>query len=119
MTPPVTTLDLLPSEAAFIAAMQQLGFGLFEFIQIRGGELVLNPAPVTVRHVKFGTAAATGKTFGGTSDLRQQIVELFAYVRDVDAGEIRTLEIRHGLPFSMEVELAGARTTAAEGYCRG
>jgi len=115
MTPPATTQDLLPSEVAFIAAMQQLGFGLFEALQIRGGELVLDPSPVTVRHVKFGTPATTGRTFGGKSELRQQIAEFFAYVREVDAAEIRTLEIRHGLPFSMEVELAGARTRAAEG----
>jgi hypothetical protein len=116
MMPPVTTQDLLPSEVAFIAAMQQLGFGLCQFLQIRGGELVLNPAPVTVRHIKFGTPATTGKTYEGTSELRQQIVEFFAYVREVDSGEIRTLEIRHGLPFSMEVELAGERT---EGGRRG
>jgi hypothetical protein len=115
MTPPVTTQDLLPSEVAFIAAMQQLGFGLFEYLQIRGGELVLTPGPVTVRHIKFGTPATIGKTSGGTSELRQQIAEFFAYVREVDAGEIRALEIRHGLPFSMEVDLAGARTTPAEG----
>lgn len=119
MTPPVTTQDLLPSEVEFIAAMQQLGFGLFEYLQIRGGELVLNPAPVEVRHVKFGTPVTTGKTSDGTSDLRQQVAEFFTYVREVDAGEIRTLEIRHGLPFSMEVELAGAQTTATERGRRG
>ena len=55
MTPPVTIQDLLPSEAAFVAAMQQLGFGRFEYLQIRGGELVLDPWPVTVRDVKFAT----------------------------------------------------------------
>jgi hypothetical protein len=43
MTSPVTTHDLLPSEVAFVAAMQQLGFGRFEHLQIRGGELVLEP----------------------------------------------------------------------------
>ena len=115
MTQPVTTHDLLPSEAAFVEAMQQLGFGLFEYLQIRGGELILHPGPLTVRHVKFGTPATTGKTSGGTAELRQQIAEFFAYVREVGAGEIRTLEIRHGLPFAMEVELAGARTTAPAG----
>jgi hypothetical protein len=118
MTPPVTVQDLLPSEVVFVAAMQQLGFGIFKYLQIRGGELVLNPGPVTVRHVKFGTPASTGKTSAGASELRQQIAEFFAYVRKVDAGEIRTLEIRHSLPFSMEVELAGARTTAGEGSHR-
>jgi len=116
MTAPVTTQDLLLSEVAFTAAMQELAFGVFEYLQIRDGELVLDPAPVAVRHVKFGTPATTGRTAGGTSELRQQIAEFFAYVREVDAGEIRTLEIRHGLPFSMEVELAGART---EGGARG
>lgn len=118
MTPPVTTQDLLTSEAEFVTAMQQLGFGLFEHLQIRGGELVLSPPPARVRHVKFGTSATTGKPFGGTSELRQQIAEFFGYVREVDAGEIRTLEIRHGLPFSMEIDLAGARTTATEGSRR-
>jgi hypothetical protein len=119
MTAPVTIQDLLASEVTFIAAMQQLGFGIFEYLQIRSGELVLIPAPVSVRHVKFGTPMTTGKTAGGTSELRQQIVEFFAYVREVGAGEIRTLEIRHGLPFSMEVELAGSRATAAGGDRRG
>lgn len=115
MTPPVTTEDLLTSEVAFVAAMQQLGFGRFEYLQIRRGEFVLNPGPVTVRLVKFGTPATTGKTAWGTAELRQQLAEFFAYVREVDTGEIRTLEIRHGLPFLMEVELAGAGTTAAKG----
>jgi hypothetical protein len=32
---------------------------------------------------------------------------LFEYVRAVDAGEIRTLEVKSGLPFSMEIEMAG------------
>jgi hypothetical protein len=27
----------------------------------------------------------------------------------VDAGEIRTLEVKSGLPFSMEIEMAGGR----------
>ncbi len=115
MTPPITAQDLLPSEVAFDADMWQLGFGIFKHVQIRGGELVLKPAPVKVRHVKFGTPATTGKRSGGASELRQQTAELFAYIREVGDGEIRTLEIRHGIPFSMEVELAGARTTAAEG----
>ena len=109
MTQPVTIQDLLPSEVAFVAAMQQLGFGRFEHLQIRGGELVLNPGPVTVRDVKFATPPNTGKSAEPNSELRPQVAEFFAYVRDVDAGEIRELEVRHGLPFSMEIELEGGR----------
>jgi hypothetical protein len=109
MRPPVTTQDLLPSEERFLAAMQQLGFGRFEFLQIRGGELVLNPWPVTVRDIKFAAAQNTGKHSEPNSELRLQVAEFLAYVRDVDAGEIRELEVRHGLPFSMEIELQGGR----------
>lgn len=119
MTPPVTTQDLLPSEVAFLATVQELGFGLLERLQIRSGQLILSPPPTVVRHVKFGPQAAAGKTSNGECGLRQQVAEFFAYVRAVESGEIRTLEIRHGLPFSMEVELGGARATAAEGGRRG
>lgn len=109
MTPLLSTQDMLPSEATFLAAMQRLGFGRFEYLQIRDGELVLDPWPVTVRDVKFATPANTGKPAEPNSDLRPQVVEFFTYVREVDAGEIRELEVRHGLPFSMEIELQGGR----------
>lgn len=109
MKPPVTLQDLLPTEAAFLAAMQRLGFGRFEYLQIRGGELVLDPWPVMVRDVKFAAGQHTGKPAESNSDLRPQVAEFLAYVREVDSGEIRELEVRHGLPFSMEIELPGGR----------
>ena len=119
MTPPVTTKDLLPSEAAFVPAMQRLGFGRYEFLRIENGELVLDPWPTTVRGVKFGSEdTATSKTPPDECQLKRQVIEFFEYVRSIEAGEIRTLEIRHGLPFTMEVELAGTRTIA-EGKRRG
>ena len=119
MTPPITTHELLPSEVAFVAAMQQLEFGRFEYLQIRGGELLLDPWPVTIRDVKFATPKNVGKPELAAAELRAQVAEFFEYVRSGDAGEIRILEIRHGLPFAMEVALAGARTTAAQGGRRG
>jgi hypothetical protein len=109
MTPPAMTQDLLPSEATFLAAMQQLGFGRVEYLQIRGGELVLDPWPVMVRDVKFAAGQYTGKPAESSSDLRPQVAEFFAYVREAESGEIRELEVRHGLPFSMEIELPGGR----------
>jgi hypothetical protein len=86
MTAPATTTDLLPSEEAFLAAMQQLGFGRFECLQIRGGELVFNPEPVTVRDVKFGSPISIGKISSADGELGPQIAEIFAYVQDVDAA---------------------------------
>lgn len=119
MTSPVTTLDLLPSEVAFVTAMQQLGFGRLEYLKIRSGELVLDPWPDTIQDIKFATPKNNGKPELAADELRPQIAEFFDYVRSGDAGEIRILEIRHGLPFAMEVALAGVRTAAAEGGHRG
>jgi hypothetical protein len=119
MTSPITTHDLLPSEMVFVAAMQQLGFGRFEYLQIRGGELLLDPWPTTIRDIKFATPTNSGKPEVGAAELRLQIAEFFEYVRSGDVGEIRILEIRHGLPFAMEVELAGVRARATVGCCRG
>ena len=105
MSRPVSTLDLLPSERRFVPAMSQLGFGRFEFMRIERGELILDPWPTTVRGVKFGLAdSAVPKLLPGEFQLKSQVAEFFEYVRAVAVGEIRCLEVRHGLPFSMEVE---------------
>jgi hypothetical protein len=106
---PCFTGDLTTSEHRFLAAIREVGFGRFEYIQIRKGEIILDPWPVAVRDVKFGAEAADERTARPDCQLKRQVAELFEYTRDVEAGEIRTLEIRHGLPFSMEVELAAAR----------
>ena len=116
----LSTSDLRPSERAFVAAMQRLSFGRLEFLRIDNGELVLDPWPTTVRGVKFAAEdPSASRTPSEEFELKRQVIELIEYVRGVDAGEIRCLEVRHGLPFSMEVELAGARTTAAEGGRHG
>ena len=106
---PVSTHDLLPSERTFVVAMQQLGFGRFEFLRIERGEVVLTPWPDSVRDVKFCASGTRLEIPNGEFLLKPQVAELFEYIRDVDAGEIRTLEVKSGLPFSMEIEMAGGR----------
>jgi hypothetical protein len=103
---PTSTRDLRPSERRFLAAMRQLGFGRIEFLRIERGELVLDPWPTVVRDIKFGaTDPVAVKQFPEEFELKRQVTEFFQYVRSVDSGEIRTLEIHNGLPFSMEIEL--------------
>jgi hypothetical protein len=100
----MSSADLQPSERRFLAALDQLRFGRFEFLRILRGELVLDPWPTTVQAVKFGAEEAPCQTPSDAFEMKRQLVELFEYVRAVDTGEIRLLEVRHGLPFSMEVE---------------
>ena len=113
MSRPALTRDLLPSERTFVAAVSRLGFGRFEYLRIERGELVLDPWPTAVRDVKFGTQdPGAAKIPPDEYELKPQVAELFEYIRAVDAGEIRTLEVKHGLPFSMEIEMAGGRRHA-------
>ena len=110
MSRPVTTRDLHATERTFVAAMTGLGFGRFEFLRIARGELVLDPWPTVVRDVKFCSHdPGAAKTPPAEFELKPQVAELFAYIRGVEAGEIRTLKAKHGLPYSMEVETTGGR----------
>lgn len=115
MSRPTSISDLRASERTFVASMAALGFGRFEYIQIRGGQLVLNPGPSAVRDIKFATPPNTGKPSEPNTELRPQVAEFFAYVRAVDTGEIRELEVRHGLPFGMQVDVAGTVPGALQG----
>lgn len=105
---PTSTKDLLPSERSLLEIIRTLGFGQIEFLRISGGEPVLDPSPTVVRDLKLGTERYEAVSTAATEfELKREAADLFEYTRDVDHGEIRCLVVRHGLPFSMEVELSG------------
>jgi hypothetical protein len=114
-TPLRSTADLLASEKRLLATMHGMQFGRFENVPIKDGELILDPWPRTVRAVKFGPEPTT-RTYEASGDfeLQRSIVELFEYVRAVDAGEISRLEIRFSVPVSMEIV---CRPDASGGRC--
>ncbi len=100
----LTTNDLLPSELQFVLAMQKLGFGHFEAVQIRAGELVVDPWPRMVQAVRFGSGEGEFGEQPEDFQLKKQAAQLFERVRMIGQGEIRQLEVRHGLPFAMQLE---------------
>ena len=104
LRPPSSTSDLLSSERRFVAAMQKLGFGHFERLQVRNGQLILDPWPTTVRSVKFCSGSPSRDHQPIEFELKKQLVEFFGHVRGVQAGEIRILGVQAGLPFSMQIE---------------
>jgi hypothetical protein len=105
---PASSRELSSSERQFVGLIQDLGFGRFEFLRIEHGQLILDPWPPTVRHVKFASDVGTGRAARSDEfELKRQFSELFEYVRSVESGEIRCLEIRHSLPFSMEIATGG------------
>jgi len=100
---PKSTRELLLTERRFLRAMQKLGHCRFESLQVRQGELVLD-GPTTIRNVKFGNSTPNRPSLESDEfELKNQAAEFFAYVRTIEAGVIRVLEVRGGLPFAMEV----------------
>jgi hypothetical protein len=84
--------------------MRAVGFGRFETLQIRAGQLVLDPWPTTIRDVKFGTSDPDARELPAEFNLKLEVVQLFTYIRTVDTGVIRSLEIRHGAPLMMRLD---------------
>jgi hypothetical protein len=88
-----------------IEIMQQLGFGRIEQLPVRDGEPVLDPPPKVIRETKFG-AVNGPRPEASLEDfaLKAQVRELFDHLRSLRNATIRRLEVKHGLPFRMEVE---------------
>jgi hypothetical protein len=105
---PNSTSDLSGAERALVAVFQQVGFGRLEDARIRCGEVLWGTSPTVVQTVKFGAAESHHGSYVDF-DLKKQSADFFDYVRGVDEGTIRHLEIRHGLPFSMEIEYSISR----------
>lgn len=76
---------------------------------IRQGEPVLDPPPKVVRDVKFG-AENGPRPESDLNDfvLKAQVRDLFAQFDVMGNGTIRCLEVKHGLPFRMQVEEVSA-----------
>ena len=89
--------------------MQRIGFGTIEQLVIRQGEPVLDPPPKVVRDVKFG-AENGPRPESDLNDfvLKAQVRDLFAQFDVMGNGTIRCLEVKHGLPFRMQVEEVSA-----------
>jgi hypothetical protein len=111
MKGPISATDLSANELSFVTAMQSIQFGWLECLQIRHGELVLDPSPLMIRDVKFCASASNEHPALPSAAMRPQVAEFFGYVRKIEAGEIRKLHIRHGIPFAMELQVPGV--------CRG
>jgi hypothetical protein len=103
-TRPRTTSELSGSESSFARLLQDVGFGRIECLQIHNGGLVLDPLPTVVRLLKFGLPDEPALARPADFELKKPLADFFEYIRSVDEGVIRRLDVHHGLPFSMEIQ---------------
>ena len=106
MKPPRKS-TLLPAQAGLIELMQRLDFGTIEGLVIRNGLPVLKPRPRVIRDVKFGTRKGARPETGLTDfALKSNVQDLLATFGTLGDATVSRLEVKHGLPFRMQVEEA-------------
>jgi hypothetical protein len=97
--------DLSETERSFVREMHDLHFGRFESLVVSRGELCSRPDAKKVQQIKFG-ASRDIPSLLSDFELKAQIIEFFVLVRSLEEGVIRSLEIRYGLPASIDIEQA-------------
>lgn len=112
MTLVQTRRGLSPSRGRLLDLMREIGFGSIEGLIVFRSEPVFRPAPRIVREVKFAGEAAGPSTTEGDFALKAQVIALFDQFDQIRDARIDRLEIKHGLPFRMNIEAETGGTAA-------
>jgi len=98
---------LSPGRRRLVELMQRVNFGRIEGLLVRCGEPVFDNAtpPRVVLEVKFGADNGPRPEAAITDfALKQQVIDLFAYLDRFREARIEALTVKHGLPFGMHIE---------------
>lgn len=98
--------DLSPVRRRLLERMQRIDFGRIEGLVVREGEPVLDPPPRMMREIKFGGEEGLRRREPRSDDfaLKAQVVEFFEFLDHLGSGTVERLEVKHGLPFRVNVE---------------
>ena len=108
-----TKSSLSESHRCLVELMQRLNFGRIEDLTVRGGEPVFEPAARVIQKVKIGGENGP-RTELTCADflLKKQIIELLEAISGLGEGTVLTIDVKHGLPFVVEIEIAASTDEA-------
>lgn len=96
---------LSPSRRRLLELMQRIAFGRIEGLAVRGGEPSFDPPPRVVRKVKIGGENGPRPEVMSTDfPLKREVLELFEHLTELGDSTVRCLEVKGGVPFSLDVE---------------
>ena len=96
---------LSPGQKRAVRLMQDLNCGWIQHLRVTGGEPVFDPLPEVTRRIKLGADNGPRSEMGIRDfALRREHVQFFAHLSSLRDGVVKRIEVRHGLPCSMEVE---------------
>jgi hypothetical protein len=102
---PLRLSDLSPARQALVRLCQAVNYGSVEDLEVRHGEPVFDPWPVTVRNVKL-TGEDEPRPELSLTDfaLSDGVVRLMRGLDELKCGTIRRIDVHGGLPQRMLVE---------------
>ena len=101
--PRKTTIS--PACRRLVELMQRTNYGRIERLAVRDGQPLFDPPPTVVRKIKI--AADNGPRPELTARdfvLKKEVVEFLRHLDAMGTGMVRCIEIKNGLPFSMDIE---------------
>jgi len=114
--PPRSKSSLSGPQQRLVELMQQINFGRIEDLLVRNGAPVFNPPPRVIRKLKIGADNSPRPEYSFDDFLlRQQTEELLSAIEQMGDGEVLVIDVRHGLPFSIEIEHLPETTGARRG----
>ena len=104
----MTKASLSAPRRRLLETMQRLNFGRIEDLEVRNGDPVFNPAPRIVQDIKLGGENGPRPELGAADFvLKSQVAEFFDHLSRLGNGSVETIEVKHGLPFKLVIEMAG------------
>ncbi len=103
-SPPARTPELTPAEQELLRICRETGFGRLLKLQVKNGQPLLSQPFIKSRDYKFGSNSVVREPSKTVYQLGAKQSELIAEIRSLDSAVVTYLEIRGGLPISMNAE---------------
>jgi len=101
-----TKLSLSEPHRSLVELMQRLNFGRIEYLKVRSGEPIFDPPPRIVQKGKIGGENGPRPEFSYDDLLlKKQTLELLTAIVELGDGTVLSIEVKHGLPFAVEIEV--------------
>jgi hypothetical protein len=102
---PVLKSSLSKAQSDLVDLCQLHPFSRIECLLVRSGEPVFTPPPRIIQKLRMG-GDNSARPESALPDfwLKRQTIELLETIAQLGEGEIRSIEIQHGLPFLVEIE---------------
>ena len=104
----MTKAGLSAPRRRLLVSMQQLNFGRIEDLEIRDGDPVFSPRPAWCRTSSWAARTVRGRN-SATRILCSRTKSRSSSItsRGYGDGTVESIEVKHGLPFRLVIEMAG------------